>query len=78
MFTSTCVAETPEQPVGASDNYNGYKSGTGNRTHGIQQLVIVLNERLLLGFIELARNNLRLVIFEPKAMQQRDQPDRLS
>ena len=40
---------------------------------GIQQLVIVLDECLLRVDIELAGNDLRLVIFEPQAMQQRDQ-----
>ena len=40
---------------------------------GIQQLFIALDESLLLRFVELARNDIRLVIFEPQAMQQRDQ-----
>src|SRR5271169_3869812 len=31
-------------------------------------------EGLLLVFVELGRNDIRLVIFEPQAMQQRDQP----
>jgi hypothetical protein len=40
---------------------------------GIPELFIALNESLLLLFVELARNDIRLVIFEPQAMQQRDQ-----
>jgi len=40
---------------------------------GIQSLVVVLNERLLLVFIELAGDDIGLVIFEIKAVQQRDQ-----
>src|SRR5271156_6633343 len=40
---------------------------------GIQQLFIALNESLLLAFIELARNDIRLVIFQAQPMQQRDQ-----
>ena len=30
----TYLAKPPEQPIGASANHNGYKSGTGNRTGG--------------------------------------------
>ena len=41
---------------------------------GIQELFIALDECLLLLFVELARNDSRLVIFKPQAMQQRDQP----
>src|SRR5271157_1428402 len=37
-------------------------------------LLIVLDEGLLLVLVELGRNDIRLVIFEPQAMQQRDQP----
>ena len=40
---------------------------------GIQELLITPDESFLLGFVELARNDIRLVIFEPQAMQQRDQ-----
>ena len=40
---------------------------------GIQQLFVARDESLLLFFVELARNDIRLVIFEPQAMQQRDQ-----
>src|ERR1700680_3548747 len=40
---------------------------------GIQELVMALDESLLLRYVELARNDIRLVIFEPQAMQQRDQ-----
>src|SRR5260370_34886187 len=39
----------------------------------IQEVVIALDECLLLRLIELARNDVRLVICEPEAMQQRDQ-----
>ena len=41
---------------------------------GIQSLVVVLDERLLLVFIELAGDDIGLVIFEIEAVQQRDQP----
>src|SRR5215470_16484870 len=40
---------------------------------GIQSLVVVLDERLLLVFIELAGDDIGLVIFEIEAVQQRDQ-----
>src|SRR5580658_9449058 len=40
---------------------------------GIQNLVVVLDERLLLVFIELAGDDIGLVIFEIEAVQQRDQ-----
>ena len=40
---------------------------------GIQQLFVALNESLLLFFVELARDDIGFVIFEPQAMQQRDQ-----
>jgi hypothetical protein len=40
---------------------------------GIQQLIVALDERLLLRFVELARDDFRIVIFEPKTMQERDQ-----
>src|SRR5713101_6087426 len=40
---------------------------------GIQELVMALDESLLLRYVELARNDIRLVIFEPQPMQQRDQ-----
>src|SRR5215468_6745580 len=39
----------------------------------IQNLVVVLDERLLLVFIELAGDDIGLVIFEIEAVQQRDQ-----
>ena len=39
----------------------------------IQNLIVVLDELLLLVFIELAGDGIGLVIFEPEAMQQRDQ-----
>ncbi len=37
---------------------------------GIQQLFVALNESLLLFFVELARDDIGLVIFEAQAMQQ--------
>src|ERR1700731_995465 len=40
---------------------------------GIQQLIVALDECLLLLFVELARNDVRLVILEPQTMQKRDQ-----
>ena len=40
---------------------------------GIQEIIVALDERLLLLFVELARNGVRLVVFETQAMQQRDQ-----
>ncbi len=40
---------------------------------GIQQLFVALDESLLLLFVELARDDARLVILEPQTMQQRDQ-----
>ena len=40
---------------------------------GIQQLFVALNESPLLFFVELARDDIGFVIFEPQAMQQRDQ-----
>ena len=41
---------------------------------GIQQLFVALNESLLLFlFVELARDDIGLVIFEAQAMQQCDQ-----
>src|ERR1019366_688425 len=40
---------------------------------GIQKLLIALDKISLLVFVELARNDIRLVIFEPQAMQQGDQ-----
>src|SRR6478752_10152114 len=40
----------------------------------IQNLVVVLDERLLLVFIELTGDDIGLVIFEIEAVQQRDQP----
>jgi len=40
---------------------------------GIQQLFIALNESLLFFFVQLARDDIGSVIFEPQAMQQRDQ-----
>jgi hypothetical protein len=43
------------------------------RAQGIQQLFVALNESLLLFFVELARDDIGFVIFEPQAMQQRDQ-----
>ncbi len=39
----------------------------------IQQLFVALNESLLLFFVELARDDIGLVIFEAQAMQQCDQ-----
>src|SRR6516225_8653146 len=39
----------------------------------IQNLIVVLDERLLLVFIELAGDDIGLVIFEIEAVQQRDQ-----
>ena len=39
---------------------------------GIQQLFIARNEGLLLLFVELARDDFRLVIFKPEPMQQRN------
>ena len=41
---------------------------------GIQEIIVALDERLLLLYVELARDDVRLVIFEPQTMQQRDQP----
>src|ERR1035437_1187357 len=41
---------------------------------GIQEIIVALNERLLLHYVELARNDIRLVIFQSQTMQQRDQP----
>jgi hypothetical protein len=38
----------------------------------IQNFVVVLDERLLLAFIELARDDVGLVIFEIEAVQQRE------
>src|ERR1035437_5306119 len=40
---------------------------------GIQEIIIALDERLLLLFVELARNDTRLVILKPQTMQERDQ-----
>src|SRR5450759_453632 len=40
---------------------------------GIQEIIVSLNERLLLVFVELARNDTRLVILQPQTMQERDQ-----
>src|SRR5450759_436090 len=40
---------------------------------GIQEIIVALNERLLLLFIELARNDTWLVILQPQTMQERDQ-----
>src|SRR5665811_2129695 len=39
----------------------------------IQEIIIALDERLLLLFVELARNDTRLVILKPQTMQERDQ-----
>jgi hypothetical protein len=39
----------------------------------IQQLFVSLDELLLFCCVELARDDIRLVVFEPQAMQQRDQ-----
>src|SRR4029077_12053148 len=39
-----------------------------------KSFVMALDEILLLLHVELARNDIGLVIFEPQAMQQRDQP----
>ena len=41
---------------------------------GVQQLFITLDECPLLVFVELARDDFRLVICKAKAVQQRDQP----
>ena len=38
----------------------------------IQNLIVVLDERLLLFFIELAGDDIGLVIFEIEAVQQRE------
>ena len=40
---------------------------------GIQEIFVALDERLLLLFVELARNDTRLVILQPQTMQERDQ-----
>ena len=40
---------------------------------GIQEIIVALDERLLLLFVELARNDTRLVILKPQTMQERDQ-----
>src|SRR5450759_89885 len=40
---------------------------------GIQEIIVALDERLLLLFVELSRNDTRLVILPPKTMQERDQ-----
>src|ERR1019366_8585033 len=40
---------------------------------GIQELIVALDECLLLLFLELARNDVRLEILEPQTMQKRDQ-----
>ena len=40
---------------------------------GIHQIFIARDESLLLFFVELARDNVRLVIFKTQPMQQRDQ-----
>src|SRR5450830_1650787 len=40
---------------------------------GIQEIIVALDERPLLLFIELARNDTRLVILQPQTMQERDQ-----
>jgi len=42
--------------------------------HGIHQVFVARDERLLRFRIELARDDFGLVIFESQAMQQRDQP----
>jgi hypothetical protein len=42
-------------------------------SQGIQKLVITLNERFLFIFVELARDDIRLVIFETQTMEKRDQ-----
>ncbi len=41
--------------------------------HGIQGVIVVRDERLLGFLVQLSRDDLGLVIFEPQAMQQRDQ-----
>src|ERR1019366_825850 len=41
---------------------------------GIQEIIVALDERLLLLYVELARDHVRLVILEPQTMQKRDQP----
>ena len=43
------------------------------RRQGIHQFPVELDERALLVFVEMARNDLGLAIFEPEAMQKRDQ-----
>ena len=45
---------------------------------GIQELIVTLDESLLLLFVELARDHVRLVVFETQTMQKCDQPERLS
>src|SRR5476649_2876315 len=40
---------------------------------GIQEIIVAPDERLLLLFVELARNDTRLVILQPQTMQERDQ-----
>jgi hypothetical protein len=41
---------------------------------GIHEVFIARDESLLLFFVELARDNVRLVIFKTQPMQQCDQP----
>ena len=45
---------------------------------GIQETVVVLDESLLLLFVEFARDDVRLVILQPQTMQKRNSPERLS
>src|ERR1019366_5212324 len=40
---------------------------------GIQEITVALDERLLLVFVELSRNDSRLVILQPPTMQERNQ-----
>src|ERR1019366_7747974 len=41
---------------------------------GIQEIIVALDERPLLLYVELAREHVRLWILEPQTMQKRDQP----
>ena len=45
---------------------------------GIQQLFVALNESLLLFFVELARDDIGFVIFEPRRCNNAISPDRPS
>jgi hypothetical protein len=55
------------------EHEGNYKDRPCGRSQEIQEVIAALDEFLLLRHVELAGNDIRLVIFEPQAMQQRDQ-----